>query len=53
MLSLGEDGYAIIWDYRNDIATETIKIDSGLTTGIVSSTSQFAFLCSKKPSLLR
>lgn len=53
LLSIGEDGYAIIWDYRNDTAQESIRIDSELTTGIVSSTSNYAFLCSSKPSLLR
>ena len=53
LLSLGEDGLAIIWDYRNDVPTETISIDSALLTGIVSKTAQFAFLCSAKPSLLR
>lgn len=53
LLSIGEDGLAVIWDYRNDMLMESIKIDSGFTTGIVSSTSNFAFLCSSKPSLLR
>lgn len=53
LLSIGEDGFAIIWDYRNDVAQEMIEVGWALTTGIVSSTSNFAFLCSSKPSLLR
>jgi WD40 repeat protein len=53
LLSIGEDGQAIIWDYRNDVSQEAIDAGHPLTTGIISSTSQFAFLCSTKPSLLR
>lgn len=53
LLSIGEDGFAIIWDYRNDVMQEMIEVEWPLTTGIVSSNSNFAFLCSEKPSLLR
>jgi WD40 repeat protein len=54
LISIGEDGLAIIWDYRNDTIQEEIQIeDAALTTGIVSSTSHFAFICSDRPSLLR
>lgn len=53
ILSLGEDGLAIQWDYQNDMLQDSIKIEGNLITGIVSSTAQFAFISSNRPSLIR
>ena len=53
LLSISQDGLVVLWDYQSDVLQESIKIDGGLITGIVSEKAQFAFLSSGKPSLIR
>ena len=53
LLTLGEDGLIVLWDYQSDLMQESIKVEGQLLTGIVSSTAQFAFLSCNRPSLIR
>jgi WD40 repeat protein len=53
LLSISEDGLVVLWDYQSDSYQESLKIEGGLITGIVSSKAQFAFLSSGRPSLVR
>ena len=53
LLSISEDGLVVLWDYQCDTLQESLKIEGGLITGIISSKAQFAFLSSGRPSLIR
>lgn len=53
LLSLGEDGLAIIWDYRNNTESETIELNGKLLTGVISKKANFAILVNDSPALIR
>lgn len=53
LLSLGEDGLAIIWDYRNNVESETIELEGKLITGVISKKFQFVIIANDTPALIR
>jgi WD40 repeat protein len=53
LLSLGEDGLAVIWDYRNNVESETIELEGKLITGVLSKRSSFAIIANDAPALIR
>lgn len=52
-LSLGGDGKAILWDYKNNTEEDCVEFESPLITGIISSMAKYAFISTAKPSLIR
>lgn len=53
LLSIGDDGLAVLWDYQSNTIQESVRIEGRLLTGIISSSAQYAFLSSTRPSLIR
>ena len=53
LISIGEDGLAIIWDCRSDTFQEILDTKCVLRGILVSSTSQFAILSTQSPSFIR
>jgi WD40 repeat protein len=53
MLSIGDDGLAIIWDYRNDLFQESIELEGRLTNATISTEGKSVIICSSKPCIYR
>ena len=53
IISIGQDCLAVIWDSRNDTFQDVLEFQDPLIKGIVSSTAQFAIMCTGKPSIIR
>lgn len=53
LLSLGDDGLVVLWDYKGSLEQEHVKFDSRIITGVMSKTGVFALLSSSKPGLIR
>lgn len=53
LMSISEDGLAIIWDCRNDQAQEVLEAGNPLTLAIVSKTSKFVMIATDRPSIIR
>lgn len=53
LLSIGDDGLAVIWDYRNDNMQDFIKLEGQLTNVAVSKSGQFVLIASSKPCIYR
>ena len=53
LISIGDDGKAIIWDYRNDYHLETKQLHGALTHITISNEGHFAIIASTKPCLYK
>ena len=49
LISIGDDGLGIIWDYKNDRKIDELAFTGKLTNGIVSRKGNFAVVCSSLP----
>lgn len=53
ILSIGSDGLAVLWDYRNDMMQDFIALEGELINAVVSKQGQFALIASNKPCIYR
>ena len=51
VLSISDDGHAVIWDYRNDLIQEILQFQGELTNLVMSESGQFVIIVSSKPCL--
>jgi WD40 repeat protein len=53
LISVGDDGLAVIWDYRNDSMQEFVQLEGQLTHVIASKFGHFVLITSTKPCIYR
>ena len=53
VLSIGSDGLACIWDYRNDVLQDSHEFDGELIKAVASKSGQFVLILSNKPCVYR
>lgn len=53
LISVGDDGLAVIWDYRNDSLQEFVQLEGKLTHVIASKFGHFVLIASTKPCIYR
>ena len=53
LLSIGEDGFVIIWDYRNDLQQETLKLEGSLTDANISKSGNLVVILSDRPCVYK
>jgi WD40 repeat protein len=53
LLSIGSDGQAVLWDFRNDLMQESITLDGNLTNAAIPSDGEYVMITSSKPCIYR
>lgn len=53
MLSIGDDGLVVLWDYRNDLLQDTLQLEGNLVSAVVSGDGQFAMILSTSGFIVR
>lgn len=53
LLSLGADGLAVLWDFRNDLMQDFVQLEGNLISASIPSDGEFAMIISNKPCIYR
>ncbi|OMJ77979.1 hypothetical protein SteCoe_22300 [Stentor coeruleus] len=53
LLSIGDDGLAILWDFRNNLMQDSIQLDGQLITASIPPQGEYACICSSNKLIYR
>ena len=53
LLSIGSDGLAVLWDFRNDLMQEVVALDGNLTNAGIPNDGEYVMITSSKPCIYR